>query len=78
MIALIVKVRFIYFLDKKTGLRSDEVENILLAKVELQFQEKLVILEGYIRFSYANSEKILALQKIKEYSEKKTAKLNKM
>ncbi len=60
---------------KKTGLKSNNIENILLNKIGIAAVSgnsfgKLG--EGYIRFSYANSEeKIrLALEKIKEYSEK--------
>ena len=61
---------------RKTGLKSDEVENILLTKVGIAAVSGKSFGnfgEGYIRFSYANSEEniILALQKIKEYSEKK-------
>ena len=60
---------------KKTGLKSNDIENILLNKIGIAAVSgnsfgKLG--EGYIRFSYANSEENirLALQKIKEYSEK--------
>jgi len=59
---------------KKTGLKSNDMENILLNKIGIAAVSgnsfgKLG--EGYIRFSYANSEKNikLALKKIKEYSE---------
>ena len=60
---------------KKTGLKSDEIENILLNKIGVAAVSGKSFGnygEGYIRFSYANSEEniILALQKIKEYSEK--------
>ena len=55
---------------KKTGLKSNEMESILLNNVGVAAVSgdsfgKLG--EGYIRFSYANSEKNidLALQKIK-------------
>ena len=59
---------------KKTGLKSDDMENILLNKIGIAAVSgnsfgKLG--EGYIRFSYANSEKNIkvSIKKIKEYSE---------
>ena len=60
---------------KKTGLKSDEMENILLNKIGIAAVSGKSfgrLGEGYIRFSYANSEKNiqLALQKMKEYSNK--------
>ena len=69
---------------KKTGLKSKDMENILLNKIGIAAVsgtsfEKYG--EGYIRFSYANSEENirLALKKIKNYSEQKAGmlKLNK-
>ena len=60
---------------KKTGLKSNEMENILLNEIGIAAVSGNSFGkfgEGYIRFSYANSEDNirLALQKIKEYSEK--------
>ncbi|MDC3023957.1 pyridoxal phosphate-dependent aminotransferase [Alphaproteobacteria bacterium] len=60
---------------KKTGLKSNEMESILLNEVGVAAVSGTSFGrfgEGYIRFSYANSEKNinLALQKIKEYSER--------
>ncbi len=60
---------------KKTGVKSNDMENILLNKIGVaavsgnSFGD---FGEGYIRFSFANSEENikLALQKIKEYSDK--------
>ncbi len=60
---------------KKTGLKSNDMENILLNKIGIAAVSGNSFGnfgEGYIRFSFANSEKNikLALQKIKEYSDK--------
>ena len=72
---VIVKEHFTYSLQLKTGLKSDDIENILLNKIGIAAVSGNSFGkfgEGYIRFSYANSEENirLALQKIKEYSEK--------
>ena len=55
---------------KKTGLKSDNIENILLNKIGIAAVSENSfgkLGEGYIRFSYANSEKNikLALEKNK-------------
>ena len=60
---------------KKTGLKSNDMENILLNKIGVAAVSGNSFGnfgEGYIRFSFANSEKNikLALQKMKEYSDK--------
>ena len=59
---------------KKTGLKSKDMENILLNKIGIAAVSGNSFGkygEGYIRFSYANSEENirLALKKIKNYSE---------
>ena len=59
---------------KKTGLKSKDMENILLNKIGIAAVSGTSFGkygEGYIRFSYANSEENirLALKKIKNYSE---------
>ena len=60
---------------KGTGIKSNDMENILLNRIgvaAVSGNSFGVNGEGYIRFSYANSEENinLALQKIKEYSDK--------
>ena len=60
---------------KKTGLEIKEMENILLNEIgvaAVSGNSFGKFGEGYIRFSYANSEENirLALKKIKNYSEK--------
>ncbi len=60
---------------KKTGLKSNDMENILLNEIGIAAVSGKSFGsygEGYIRFSYANSEENirLAIEKIKEYEQK--------